>query len=406
MRDYFTVQGLNLYIEQLFSADEVLSSVRVKGEISGFKFYRQSGHMYFTLKDEDAALNCVMFKSRAARLKFMPEDGMEVLVSGYVSVYSKQGRYQLYAEDMQADGDGAWYRYLEKLKLELNAEGCFDPARKRPLPPMANRIGIVSSLEGAALRDILRILQERCPSLQAVIAHSAVQGPEAPAELAAAMERLNRYGALDVIIIGRGGGSMEDLMAFNSPEVVRAVAASRLPVISAVGHEVDVSLCDLAADVRAATPTQAAQLAVSDGRELKARCRQLENRLSLRMEWIMRERAQRFDQIMAYRVWSDAEAVLKPSRYRLEQLGGKIERVMERQHQQRQQRLSSSAEGLDRLSPLKVMARGYAIVLKDGAIVRSAQAVASGEEADVRLSDGTVKVRVLERSFLADGGTT
>lgn len=397
MQDHFTVQGLNLYIEQLFSADEVLNSVRVKGEISGFKLYRQSGHMYFTLKDQEAALSCVMFKSRAERLKFMPEEGMEVLLSGYVSVYSRQGRYQLYVEDMQAGGDGAWYRYLEQLKAELAREGCFDLERKRALPPLASRIGVVSSLEGAALRDILRILKERRPGVQVVIAHSAVQGPEAPAEIAAGIARLNEYGALDLIIVGRGGGSLEALMAFNSPEAVRAVAASALPVISAVGHETDVSLTDLAADVRAATPTQAAQLAVPDVRELEARRLELQKRLTRRAEWLLRERSQRFDQLTGQRMWSEPSAAMRLPRQRLEQVSVSLSRVARRRQQELNQRVSAAVTGLDRLSPLKVLERGYAVVLQDGKVVRSVGALAAGDEAEVRMSDGAMTVKVIDK---------
>src|SRR5665647_3867265 len=247
MQEFITVSALNEYIGGVLEADPILQGIWVKGEISGFRLYQQSGHMYFTLKDGDAAVSCVMFRSRAQGLKFKPEDGMEVLLFGSIAVFTKQGKYQLYVDTMQPFGAGALFLQLEKLKRELDLGGYFSLEKKKPLPGMATRIGVVTSQDGAALRDILKVLNQRNLATQVVIVHSSVQGLDAPQELAEGVRMLNAYAEVDLIIIGRGGGSFEDLMAFNSREVVEAIFESSIPIISAVGHEVDISLADLAA---------------------------------------------------------------------------------------------------------------------------------------------------------------
>ena len=395
MQDYFSVQGLNSYIEQLFAQDEILNSVQVRGEISGFKYYRQSGHMYFSLKDESAVLSCVMFKSHAARLNFLPEDGMEVMLAGYVAVYSKQGRYQLYVEDIQQSGEGAWFRYLEQIKQELSREGCFDLARKRPLPDLARHIGVVTSVEGAVLRDILRILRQRLPSVRVTVANSAVQGPEAPTELIAGLQKLNQIADLDIIIIGRGGGSMEDLMAFNSPELVRAIVDSNRPVISAVGHEVDISLSDLAADVRAATPTQAAQLAVPDFALLEQQRQQWDRRMWRRMERISHDKGQQLENLLARRVWNDPKRLLQAQQQRRQQLSQRLDQAIGYYLERQEQRLTLKRSSLEQLSPLRVMQRGYAIVMREGRVLSRITDLEPGTEAELRLQDGRVNIRIV-----------
>jgi Exodeoxyribonuclease VII large subunit (EC 3.1.11.6) len=264
MQEFLTVSALNQYINRLLENDELLQDCWLKGEISGCKLYQQSGHLYFTLKDEESAVSCVMFKSRVRSLKFKPQDGQEVLLRGSLAVFGRQGRYQVYVQEMQPYGVGGILLLLERLKKDLESRGYFAPEKKQALPALANRIGIVTSQDGAALRDMVRILRQRHRRVDIILVHSAVQGAEAPRELARGIALLNRFAQVDIIIVGRGGGALEDLMAFNTEEVVKAIYESQIPVISAVGHEIDFTLADWAADLRAATPSQAAQLAVPD----------------------------------------------------------------------------------------------------------------------------------------------
>jgi exodeoxyribonuclease VII large subunit len=273
-----TVTDVNRYIKSLLNSDEVLSAVTIRGEISNFKAHG-SGHLYFTLKDEGAEIAAVMFRGDASRLAFRPADGMRVVVYGSVDVYEKSGRYQVYVRTMQADGVGAMMLAFERLKRKLTAEGLFDEARKRPLPPFPTCVGVITAPTGAAIQDILNITGRRYPQAKILLYPSLVQGAEAPASLCAGLATLNALEACDVIILGRGGGSLEDLWAFNDEALVRAVAASRIPVISAVGHETDFTLCDFAADRRAPTPSAAAELAVPDRRALTERLAQIKDAL-------------------------------------------------------------------------------------------------------------------------------
>lgn len=394
MQEFLTVTVLNEYITALLDQDPMLQGIWVKGEISGFRLYQQSGHMYFTLKDGDSVISCVMFRSRAQGLSFMPEDGMEVLLFGSVSVFSKQGKYQLYAEAMQPFGAGAIFQYLEKLKKQLAARGYFALENKKPIPAAARRIGIVTSQDGAALRDILKVLKERQPAVEVMIAHSSVQGPDAPRELAAGLALLNEYAELDLIIIGRGGGSLEDLMAFNSEEIVQAIYESTIPIISAVGHEVDVSLADLAADLRAATPTQAAQMAVPDWRIQQRELENLNRKLIRSMERRIAERSETLDHLMMRRIWRDPQHILEKRNNALLERSQRLQQAIQQVMTGRKHRLAMAAAGLDKLSPLKVMARGYAILSLDKQVVKSIETLQVGEVLQARLQDGRLDLEI------------
>lgn len=399
--EFITVSALNEYIGALLENDPILQGIWVKGEISGFRLYQQSGHMYFTLKDGEAAVSCVMFRGRNQQLKFMPEDGMEVLASGSVSIFSKQGKYQLYVNSMQPFGAGALYQQLEKLKQELDRQGYFALERKKPLPPAPACVGVVTSQDGAALRDILKVIRQRSPATEVVVAHSSVQGLEAPRELAAAIRMMNEWGKTDVIIVGRGGGSFEDLMAFNSREVVQAVYESEIPVISAVGHEVDITLADLAADVRAATPTQAAQLAVPDRTVLQRQWEAAARQLVRAMQKQISRRAEALDNLMMRRIWRYSGELLDKRQVELQLIQQRLDAAMRKGLENRQHALAMAAAGLDNLSPLKVIGRGYAILSHQKHIIRSVDDVSTGMELSGRISDGRLRLEVKEKEKLS-----
>jgi len=392
--DFITVAMLNTYISGLLERDAHLRDVWVKGEISGFRLYQQSGHIYFTLKDKEAAVSCVMFRSRNQGLRFRPEDGMEVLVRGNVAVYALQGKYQVYVEEMQPYGVGGIFLYLEQLKAKLAAQGYFDQERKKPIPAMVSRLGVVTSQDGAAIRDILRVVKQRHAGVDVILAHSAVQGTEAPRELAQGVELLNVYAQVDVIIIARGGGSLEDLMAFNSEEVVEAVFNSRIPVISGVGHEVDVSLCDLAADLRAATPTQAAQLAVPEYSLLQKQVGSLGVRMRRAMLRCLANREERLDRSMMKRVWREPALLLQKQAETVRDRGRRLHQAMLAVLKDKNHKLALAAAGLDKLSPLQVLARGFAILTQNDTIIRSVDQVSLDDEVKAELADGSLRVLI------------
>ncbi len=397
MNPYLTVSELNQYIADLLDGDIFLRDFWLKGEISGFKLYQQSGHLYFTLKDADSSISAVMFRSRARRLEFKPENGMEVLVRGSVSVFAPQGRYQLYVEEMEPYGVGGVYLFLEQLKEKLQQKGYFDVEKKKPLPAYARRIGVVTSQDGAALRDILRVLRQRHRGVDVILVHSAVQGAEAPEQIARGIKLLNLYGQVDLIIVGRGGGSFEDLMPFNSEEVVRAIYESELPVISAVGHEVDWTLADLAADVRAATPTQAAQLAVADLEHLSQECNQLQQRLIRIMQRRLQQESEILDRLMMNRAWQKPRQMVQQYQQYCQELRVQMQKAMENRVNQSRQRLAMAVSGLERLSPLKVMQRGYAVVHNQAGIIKSVENVQPGDCLSITLLDGELCTQVKQK---------
>ncbi len=392
MKDYITVGILNAYISRLLDHDEILQNFWLKGEISGFRLYQQSGHIYFTLKDEDAAVSCVMFKGKGQNLKFKPEDGMEVLLRGNVSVFARQGKYQVYVEEMQPYGKGGLFLQLEQLKARLAAEGYFALESKKEIPRMVRRVGVVSSQDGAALQDILKVLKQRHAGVEVVIAHSSVQGPEAPRELAQGVRLLNEYGELDLIIVGRGGGSLEDLMAFNSEELVYAIDESQIPIISGVGHEVDFTLCDLAADVRAATPTQAAQYAVPDYGIIQKDFENLTARLARFMNRTLSNREERLDRIMMKKVWKEPRLLLQKKEELLQEKEKRLKKALEENLKEKGHQLTLAMASLDNLSPLKVMTRGYAILSKGERVVTDIHDVEIGEELLATVANGQLQV--------------
>lgn len=397
MQEFLSVTALNEYIRALMEADPILSGLWVKGEISGFRLYQKSGHMYFTLKEGDSSISAVMFKSRTRFLKFKPEDGMEVLLRASVSVFARQGKYQLYVEEMQPYGTGDLFLYLAKLKAKLQAEGCFDPALKKPVPAMVNKVGIVTSQDGAALRDIMRVIRQRHSNIEVMLVHSSVQGIEAPAELARGIAWLNEYARAEVIIVGRGGGSFEDLMAFNSEEVVRAIYESRIPVISAVGHEVDFTLADLAADLRAATPTQAASLAVPDMEMLENAIAASQHKLMQSIRRKILYQSESLDRLMMKRIWKQPQLMIDRRGEILRNLEKNLLRAGLKMADDKKMQLSLNLTALDALSPLKIMQRGYAVVSKDNRIVREAAALQIGDQLQVELQDAKLKVEVKDK---------
>lgn len=400
MNDILSVSELNNYITGLVNEDSYLRNFWLKGEITGFKYYRQSGHMYFTVKDEETAISCVMFKSRVRGLAFTPEDGMEVLLRGYVSVFARQGKYQIYVEEMQPYGLGGLFLYLEQLKEKLAAKGYFDQTRKKPVGG-ASRVGVVTSQDGAAVRDILRVLHQRNRGTEVIIVHSAVQGEDAPTEIAAGVRLLNEYG-VDVIIVGRGGGSFEDLMAFNSEDVVQAIYESSIPVISAVGHEVDFSLADLAADIRAATPTQAAQMAVSDVQALENDLAGLTRRLGRAVDRMLTNKSQVLDHVLMSSVWRQP-SLLEKREQALNELARRLDRSINDILKDRTTRISVAATGLDAHNPSKILDCGYAIIRRQGKMIRDPGAVETGDKLNIQLRDVDIEVQVLGKGKLKYG---
>jgi len=394
MQEFITVNELNNYIGGLLEGDLFLRNFWLKGEISGFKLYQQSGHMYFNLKDTDSSVSCVMFKSRARLLDFKPEDGMEVLLRGAVSVFLRQGKYQLYADEMIPFGAGGLYLQMEKTKAKLQALGYFEPEHKKSLPRLVNRLGIVTSQDGAALRDILKVVRQRHARVNVVLVHSSVQGMEAPQELARGIELLNRQNYVDLIIVGRGGGSLEDLMAFNSENVVKAIFESHIPVISAVGHEVDFTLADLVADIRAATPTQAAQMAVPDAETINSALQACQLRMQRALQKKIDHYNERLDRIMMRKIWSQPGIMIEARQKQLALLVKDLQQAMARGMKNREQQLALAVTALDILSPLNVLSRGYAIATKDGRVILNQDQVEPGDLLDVSLHEGRLRVRV------------
>ncbi|MDR3288663.1 MAG: exodeoxyribonuclease VII large subunit [Peptococcaceae bacterium] len=370
----------------------------ISGELSNFKNHRPSGHWYFTIKDPTASLRGIMFRSRAERVRFTPLDGMKILARGNIRMYERDGNVQFYAEDMQPSGLGELYLAFEQLKQKLWAEGLFAEEQKKPIPRVPRRVGIVTSPTGAAVRDILQVMARRHPRISWILAPAAVQGEAAPREIARAIANLNRLGGIDVLIVGRGGGSLEELWAFNTEEVARAIQASEIPVISAVGHETDVTIADYAADLRAPTPSAAAELAVPLLRDLQAEIDQQLAQLSA----TMRRHLEHKRQSLAY--WS-ARAPLQDPRWRidrnrqqLENLGERLQENLTRFITDKNGILHILAAKLHLLSPLAVLGRGYSLTYApDGKLVRSEGQIHIADTVKVRLHDGGLTCKVLAK---------
>ena len=388
-----TVTQLNKYVKVLLEEAEPLRGLCVAGEISNFKNH-YSGHWYFTLKDAGAAVPTVMFRESNRRLGFVPQDGMHVIIRGRASLYERDGKFQLYADDMQPDGLGALYLAYEQLKERLANQGLFDPEHKKDLPFFPARVGVITSGTGAAVRDILQILERRCPASEVVLCPVQVQGAGAAAQIARAIELLNAQQAADVLIVGRGGGSLEDLWAFNEEITVRAVAASAIPVISAVGHETDVTICDFAADLRAPTPSAAAELAVPDLADLLGGLYALRSRMEQAALRDMRGRRASLENLLSRRVLRRPEELAWTSRLRLDYAAQRLRGAMEAKLLAEQSRLSRTAARLEAMSPLAVLARGYAIAMKGDRPVQSVRELDPGDKLRLTLGDGACEVLV------------
>ncbi len=388
-----SVSQLNEYIHSLLGLDPLLKNLSIRGEISNFKRH-SSGHLYFSLKDSGAVIRCVMFRQNAYSLRFAPYDGQQVVLSGYVSLYERDGNVQIYCETMRPDGIGALYQQYERNKARFLAEGLFDEPHKKPLPTEIHRIGVVTSETGAVIRDIIKVSHRRNPAVDILLCPCKVQGDDAAASIVRGIEKLNQTN-VDVLIVGRGGGSLEDLWAFNEEQVVRAVYASKKPVVSAVGHETDVTLCDFAADVRAATPSHAAELIVPDRSEARQELDELKAELT---NAALREMQDRQDELSALIRRLSPVLLLKKMDERLENIRN-IETSLTKKAllsiEQRKEALKMLSVNLEAVNPERVLRRGYAMAFAEKRLVTGISQVKMGQNLSVRVSDGTIYTNVL-----------
>lgn len=392
-----SVSQLNRYIKMNFDADENLANIFISGEISNFTNHYRTGHLYFTLKDDSSAVRAVMFNSSAKRLKFMPEDGMKVIARGIVSVYEASGQYQLYVDDMQPDGVGALNLAYEQLKEKLQKEGLFSELHKKPLPPYPEKVGVITSPTGAAVRDIINVLGRRFSYAEIVFCPVLVQGDGAHLQLTDAVNLFNSERAADVIIIGRGGGSIEDLWEFNDEGLARAVYNSEIPVISAVGHETDFTICDFVADMRAPTPSAAAELAVPDANELQYALSALKNRMFLNVSSGIADRRSRLEYLTSKGVLKSPDEMLSNRSQRLDTAFSKMLSSYENRIGGKKVEFISAATALSKLDPMSVLMRGFAFVSdKNGKNVYSSQALEKGDKINVRFHDGSAVCEVKE----------
>lgn len=390
----WSVTELTRYVRELLESDANLQDVWVQGEISNLS-RPSSGHMYFTLKDSSAALRCVMWRNAVGRLDFQPREGDEVEVHGSISVYEASGQYQLYADALRPLGEGALYQQFLRLKARLEAEGLFDEARKRPVPPWPRRIGLVTSPTGAALRDMLNTLRRRYPLVEVVLAPTPVQGVEAPIGIVAALETLNELLEPDVILVARGGGSIEDLWAFNDEQVARAIVASHAPVITGVGHETDFTIADFAADLRAPTPTAAAELATPNKADLLFALNEARKQLGRTIEGQLGNMRWALTDLRGQLKMRSPLARIRSDRQRLDDLSRRSAAALGHAFSLRRTRLEGASQRLEALNPSAVLGRGYAIVSADGGqVVRSVDQVRPGDGLTVQVSDGRFGARV------------
>ena len=391
-----TITALNEYIRGKMDSDALLNAVAVKGEISNYKLY-PSGHHYFTLKDENSALKCVMFKGNALRLRFRPENGMKIIAMGKVSVFPRDGAYQLYCTAMAMDGVGDLYAAFEQLKKKLQAQGLFDPAHKKPIPKFPGTIGIITSSAGAAVHDMLRILNKRYPLAKVRLLPVRVQGVEAPGEIAAAIRYANYHNLADLLIVGRGGGSIEDLWAFNEEVVAHAIYESRIPVISAVGHEPDVTISDFVADLRAATPSNAAELAVQDRQALEQNLDAMNAAMATALGRQLKGARQHLDILSKSPALQSPLGYLRQRQKSLDLLQNRLVAAQNQCISRNNQRYIALTAKLDAMSPLKVLTRGYAMAqTESGEVVRSVSQVRSGDQISVSFSDGSLLATVTD----------
>ena len=396
-QNVLSITQLNEYIRSRMDSDPLLAQVAVRGEISNYKLY-PSGHHYFTLKDESGALKCVMFKGNAMRLRFRPENGMKVIAMGKGSVYPRDGAYQLYCTAMAMDGVGDLYAAFEQLKRKLEAQGLFDPARKQPLPKYPGTIGIITSSAGAAVHDMLRILRKRYPLTRVRLLPVRVQGAEAPGEIAAAIRYANYWHLADLLIVGRGGGSIEDLWAFNDEQVAYAIYESEIPVISAVGHEPDVTISDFVADLRAATPSNAAELAVPDQDALRQNLDAVTGAMVTSLNRQLKSARQHLEVLSRSQALQSPDGYLNQREKGLELLTNRLIAAQNQNITRKNQQYIAAVSKLDAMSPLKVLARGYAMAQNEaGSVLRSVKQVEPGERIAIRLCDGKLTATVMNK---------
>ena len=397
-----TVTELNRYIKDLVDINPPLGDIYIKGEISNFKAH-SSGHYYFSLKDSDSVLKAVMFRMSASRLGYMPQNGMKVVAHGRISVYERGGEYQLYADSMEPDGVGAMYMALEQLKAKLSAMGLFDESRKKPLPKIPSAVGVVTSPTGAAVRDIINVCTRRFPYARIRVYPALVQGDGAVDSVAAGIEYFNRCGGADVLIVGRGGGSIEDLWAFNCEKVALAVSRSRIPVISAVGHETDVTICDLVADRRAPTPSAAAELAVPETAELKQKFNNVITRETAVLMGRIDAKKKELDRLAASRVLTSPAASFEDRSVTVDRLSDRLARAQNNILEKKTALLKSGAASLSALNPMAVLSRGYgAVFAADGSVIKSVESLSVGDTVKLTLSDGDALCGIKEIELGSD----
>ena len=389
-----SVSQLNKYIKNKVDQDEYLNNVLIKGEISNFK-HHYTGHMYFTLKDNNSLIKCIMFKSYTPHLNFVPKDGMSVIVLGTVSVFERDGVYQIYCKAMQQEGIGDLYKEYEKLKAKLSEEGLFDESHKKKIPLYSKRIGVLTSETGSVIRDIINVSTRRNPNVYIKLLPVPVQGEGAGKKIADAINLINERNLADIIIVARGGGSLEDLWPFNEEIVARAIYNSELPVISAVGHETDFSISDFVADLRAPTPSAAAELAVPDIDELKIKLNSYNNRYKVALKKQLEYKRLKYEKCMTRRVFKEPLQRINESYLHVDTQEKNIENKFKLKIMQKRSEFQNVVEKIDALSPLKTLSRGYSIMEKNGKIVKSKKELDIGDEVNIKLYEGTTKAKII-----------
>ncbi len=388
-----TVSELNKYIKNKVDADEYLNNVYIKGEISNFK-HHYTGHMYFTLKDEKSLIKCVMFKTATSTLTFMPKDGMKVLILGTVSIYEAGGVYQIYCKAMQEDGIGDLYKAFEELKEKLEKEGLFDKAHKKKIPIMPNTIGVLTSQTGAVIRDIINVSTRRNPNVYIKLYPIPVQGKGAEIKIVEAIETMNKYKLSDVIILARGGGSLEDLWPFNEEIVARTIYASEIPIISAVGHETDFTIADFVADLRAPTPSAAAELAQVDVKEIEEKINSYRNRFKIALKKKVEYMRLRYEKALASKVFKEPTQKINEYYMNIDIKLKNMEMIVQNKIKEAKLKATNSIARLDTLSPLKTLVRGYSIVEEKGKVIKSIKQVQENDIITVRMYDGRISTKV------------
>ena len=389
-----SVTELNRYIKEKIASDEALSNIIVKGEISNFKNH-YTGHMYFTLKDENSLIKCIMFKTYAQKLNFMPKDGMKVFVLGGVSVFERDGIYQIYVKAMQEDGIGALYRKYEELKKDLETKGLFEQEHKQRIPKMPKIIGVLTSQTGSVIRDIINVSTRRNPNVYIRLLPVPVQGEDAAPKIVKGIKKMNEENLADVLILARGGGSLEDLWPFNEEEVAYAIYESKIPIISAVGHETDFTIADFVADLRAPTPSAAAELAVPDIYEITQKIASFQNRLRLSLNKKLEIMKLRYEKCMSSAVFKDPTRMISDYYLKVDSQIKRLEKVIENKKQVEKEKYVKLVSKLDALSPLKTLTRGYSIIESDDKIVKSVNDLSKGQKVEIRLVDGKKEAQVL-----------